>query len=96
MDSRIFRNSSRSTALTGQLPRPPPLTGFSIVGEILVSIDVRPATGELYGLSNQNNIYKINPLTGGRTQVGATLSRDANGCLQVDRLQSDSRPHPRA
>ena len=25
---------------------------------------MRPATGELYGLSNQNNIYKINPMTG--------------------------------
>ena len=31
---------------------------------MLVRIDVRPATGELYGLSNQNNIYTINPTTG--------------------------------
>ena len=75
------------TATTG-------LTGFSIVGEILVSIDVRPATGELYGLSNQNNIYKINPLTGGRTQVGATLSATPMGAYKsidfnptVDRIR---------
>ncbi len=71
-----------------------PLTGFSIVGEILVSIDVRPATSELYGLSNQNNIYKINPLTGGRTQVGSTLSTAPMGAYKsidfnptVDRIR---------
>lgn len=51
-----------------------PLSGFSLLGEILLSIDVRPATGELYGYSNQNNLYKIDPTTGGRTQVGSTLS----------------------
>ena len=48
------------------------LTGFGISGPFLVSIDVRPATGELYGLSNQNNIYKINPLTGTSTLVTAS------------------------
>jgi hypothetical protein len=51
-----------------------PLSGFSLQGEILLSIDIRPATGELYGYSNQNNLYKINPVTGGRAQVGGTLS----------------------
>ncbi|MGD9632609.1 MAG: DUF4394 domain-containing protein [Pirellulales bacterium] len=60
-----------------------PLAGFNITGEILVSIDVRPATGELYGLSNQNNIYKINPLTGSRTQVGATLATAPMGNLKA-------------
>lgn len=60
-----------------------PLAGFSITGEILVSIDVRPATGELYGLSNQNNLYKINPLTGMRTQVGGTLSVAPLGNLKA-------------
>lgn len=45
------------------------LSGFGISGPFLVSIDVRPATGELYGLSNQNHIYKINPLTGTSTMV---------------------------
>jgi hypothetical protein len=60
-----------------------PLTGFSITGEILLSIDVRPATGELYGLSNQNNIYKINPFTGGRMQVGGTLNPAPTGSLRA-------------
>src|SRR5262245_36210724 len=68
--------------------------GFSIGGDFLVSIDVRPATGELYGLSNANNLYKINPVTGAVTQVGSTLATPPNGTLKsidfnptVDRIR---------
>lgn len=50
------------------------LAGFSVTGQFLVSIDVRPATGELFGLSNQNNLFIINPTTGTSTQVGGTIS----------------------
>jgi hypothetical protein len=57
--------------------------GFGIGGEFLTSIDVRPATGELYGLSSSNNLYKINPTTGAVTQVGATLSTPPNGSLKA-------------
>ena len=59
------------------------LSGFSITGELLLSIDVRPATGELYGLSNQNNIYKINPITGARTQIGSTIVPAPTGGLKA-------------
>src|SRR5687767_3812409 len=59
------------------------LNGFSLLGEIAVSIDVRPATGELYALSNQNNVYKIDPVTGNRTQVGGTLSPALSGTLRA-------------
>ena len=38
------------------------------------SIDVRPGTGELYGLGSVNNqLYKINPTSGALTTVGAPL-----------------------
>lgn len=57
--------------------------GFGIGGELLISIDVRPNTGELYGLSSLNNLYKINPITGARTQVGATLATPPNGNLKA-------------
>jgi hypothetical protein len=50
------------------------LTGFSISGEILIGIDVRPATGQLYGFSNQNNLYVINPTTGASSLVGVAVS----------------------
>lgn len=59
------------------------LNGFSLLGEIALGIDVRPATGELYALSNQNNIYKIDPVTGNRTQVGSTLSPALTGGLRA-------------
>jgi hypothetical protein len=72
-----FDSNTRTVTSTVSLP------GFSIVGEILLSIDVRPATGELYGLSNQNNIYKINPLTGASTQVGGTISPAPTGNLRA-------------
>lgn len=60
-----------------------PLQGFSITGEILVSIDVRPATGQLFGLSNQSNLYIINPATGARTQVGTTLNPAVTGNVRA-------------
>ena len=41
------------------------LTGAGLQnGERMVSIDFRPATGQLYGVSNQSRIFVINPATG--------------------------------
>lgn len=57
---------------------PLPLNGFSITGELLVSIDQRPATGELYGLSNSGQVYKLNTTTGNATTVGAPLTLTGN------------------
>ena len=52
-------------------------TNVAIVGlqtnEFLRGIDYRPANGLLYGLSNQNRIYTLNPLTGSAVLV-STLS----------------------
>jgi len=41
-------------------------------GENIIGIDARPRTGEIYGLSNASRIYRLNPMTGAATQVGAT------------------------
>ena len=49
----------RSVAITG-------LQG----GENIVGIDVRPATGQLFGLGSTSRIYRINPFTGAATFVG--------------------------
>jgi hypothetical protein len=40
-------------------------------GEILRGIDIRPATGQLYGLGSTSRIYRINPFTGAATAVGS-------------------------
>lgn len=39
-------------------------------GEVIVSIDFRPATGELYGLGSSSRIYVINPETGKLRAIG--------------------------
>ncbi len=38
--------------------------------ESLLSIDVRPATGELYGLDNNSNLYTLDPMTGAASRIG--------------------------
>lgn len=59
------------------------LSAFSIIGEQLLSIDVRPATGELYGLSNQDKLYRINPVTGSSLLVGAGLGVGLTGNVKA-------------
>ena len=38
--------------------------------ETILSIDFRPATGQLYGLSSGSRLYVINPLTGAARMIG--------------------------
>ncbi|OOG72757.1 DUF4394 domain-containing protein [Algoriphagus sp. A40] len=47
-----------------------PITGLGS-GESIISIDYRPATGQLYGLSSGNRIYFINENSGMATALGA-------------------------
>lgn len=54
-----------------------PITGLQI-GESLVGIDVRPANGDLVGLSNQNRLYIIDPASAAAT-LKATLSAPLEG-----------------
>jgi hypothetical protein len=63
------------------------LTGSSITGEFGLSIDFRPATSQLYLLSNRNNLYTIDLMTGDRTSVGGAAVGDRR--TPLDRLQSD-------
>jgi uncharacterized protein DUF4394 len=51
------------------------LTGVAISGlqsnEQIRGIDIRPATGQIYGMGSFNNLYTIDASTGVATQVGA-------------------------
>ncbi len=73
----VFDSATRTVSNTTTLP------GFSIIGERLLSIDVRPATGELYGLSDQNRLYRVNPLNGASTLVGAGLGTSLTGNVRA-------------
>lgn len=57
--------------------------GAAITGlaqnEVIRGIDFRPATGELFALGSQSNLYTINITTGAATQVGGTFATALNG-----------------
>ncbi|MCC6675597.1 MAG: DUF4394 domain-containing protein [Phycisphaerales bacterium] len=59
------------------------LMGSAIQGlqtnEDLVGLDLRPATGELYGLGSFSNIYRVDPMTGVATRVGTGFSPALSG-----------------
>lgn len=47
-----------------------PITNIQ-VGETILGIDMRPATGQLYALGSSNRLYAINMATGAATAIGA-------------------------
>lgn len=59
------------------------LSGLAIQGlqpnERVMSIDFRPATGELYALGNFNRLYRVDPSSGLATQVGNPFATPLNG-----------------
>ena len=69
-DNRLLRIKSHSPSTTLSDVA---ITGLerAIDGEEIVAIDVRPATGGLYGLSNFARLYSLNPVTGVATKIGA-------------------------
>ncbi len=56
-DNSLVSFSSDNLAETSSIP----VTGLE---GVLLGIDVRPATGEIYGITTANNIYTIDPDTG--------------------------------
>jgi hypothetical protein len=61
---------SFQSATPGTIASSVPITGLQS-GETILAIDLRPATGELYGLGSTSRQYVINPVTGVATAVGA-------------------------
>src|SRR3954470_9270864 len=55
-----------------------PVTGLQL-GETLVGIDLRPATGVLYGIGSSSRMYTINPILGTASQVGSAGAFTLNG-----------------
>lgn len=67
-NSRRPNTTLRSVAITG-------LQG----GENILGIDIRPATGQLFGLGSASRIYRIDPYTGVATAVGSAGAFTLNG-----------------
>jgi hypothetical protein len=73
-----------------------PVTGMQ-PGETLVGIDLRPFTGQLYGIGSTSRLYTIDPATGTATQLGVAGSFTLAGTLfgmdfnpTVDRIREVS------
>ena len=64
--NRLVRLSTVDTCATEPAVK---VTGLQ-ADESLLGIDVRPATGELYGLGSSSRLYRIDPFTGQATAVG--------------------------
>lgn len=56
----------------GRLLTNSPLSGLT-GGETVLGMDVRPATGELFALTDTNRVLRLNPATGQGVQVGAAI-----------------------
>jgi hypothetical protein len=55
------------------------ITGLQL-GEAVLGLDARPATGQLYALGSTSRLYTVNPATGTATQVGTgTFSTPLTG-----------------
>ncbi|WP_205696337.1 DUF4394 domain-containing protein [Conexibacter sp. SYSU D00693] len=76
-----------------------PIRGLA-QGEVVVSIDVRPATDQLYAITNLSRIHYVNPTTGATRLVGAgpitpnlngtTVGADFNPVADALRLTTDT------
>ncbi|MCI0337237.1 MAG: DUF4394 domain-containing protein [Acidobacteria bacterium] len=64
---------SFNPATPGAIIRNVPITGLP-VGEVLLGIDFRPATGVLYAVSTASIVYTVNTMTGAVTAAGAPFT----------------------
>jgi hypothetical protein len=65
-------------AMPGKIDGSVPIANIQ-PGENILSIDFRPATGQLYGLGSTSQIYIINPVTGVALPVGGMFTPALSG-----------------
>jgi hypothetical protein len=74
-------NENALVRFTTNNPREAMRVPVSGITGTLLGIDVRPANGLLYGITNANNIYTIDPTSGVATLI-CTLTTSFDGALQ--------------
>lgn len=101
-DNRLVMfDPSNPTALLRNVP----VTGLLQQSELVLGIDFRPRTGELYAVGSSNRLYKLNTHTGAATAVGGSpftpalsgveFGFDFNPTVDRIRLTSDNRQNLR-
>ena len=90
-DLKIFGITSANELVSFNANNPQQFTSKTAItgitsGEKLLSIDFRPATGELYGLSNASKLYIINTFTASARAVGSAAFSPAiaGGIASID------------
>ncbi|CUU36653.1 MAG: DUF4394 domain-containing protein [Armatimonadetes bacterium] len=103
VDNRLIAfDAMNPTALTQNVP----ISGLLQQNELILGIDFRPRTGELYALGSSNRLYKLNPMTGMAMPVGSGMpfspplsgvefGFDFNPVVDRIRLTSDNRQNLR-
>jgi hypothetical protein len=66
-NNQLFQYNANNVTAT---PTAVAITGLQ-TGERILSVDYRPATGQLYGIGSTSRLYIINPTTGAARAVGA-------------------------
>ena len=75
-----------------------PVSGLA-AGETLLAIDVRPASGVVYGLGSNSNLYTVDPFSGSASLVGngfdtplsgSSFGFDFNPAIDLIRIVSDT------
>jgi hypothetical protein len=66
-NNQLFQFNANNVATA---PTPVTITGLQ-TGERILSVDYRPATGQLYGLGSTSRLYIINPTTGAARAVSS-------------------------
>jgi hypothetical protein len=75
-DLIALTNQNRLVIFDSQMPiTAPPIRSMTVTGlqagESLLGIDVRPLTGQVFGLGSTSRLYTLNLATGQATQVGS-------------------------
>ncbi|MBV6459038.1 MAG: hypothetical protein HONBIEJF_02177 [Fimbriimonadaceae bacterium] len=75
-DNRLISfDAANPTALNSNVQ----ITGLNQQNELVLGIDFRPKTGELYAVGSSNQIYKINTSNGVASAVGGTFAPPLTG-----------------
>lgn len=71
----ISFDASNPTALLSKVN----FSGLAQPFELILGLDIRPATGELYAMGSSNRLYKVDANTGNALAIGAPFASPLNG-----------------
>ena len=71
------------SAMPGAASAPVGITGLANANERIIGIDIRPSTGQLYGLSDAQGLYMLNATTGAATFVALLMADPTDATMRT-------------